>query len=210
MAKNGDAHSLRLIEALRGAVKAPAAEAFAKAHPLSRSADVEKKYQWACDVCLVLEAQFGPEEAAVIRRNCHCGDGKTMVQEISGCIGKTGSLADGCRLFSEKNPYAFLEYVSEREVVGRFRLSRLRMQLREACGWRCAGFVVRMLRRVCAGHVPATLWQFHPHRAAGERQGWHGALRIPCPLVTLPRESTERTGDFAGFLLTKRVLSIIV
>ena len=117
MPKNDNPHSLRLMEAIRAAADEPTATAFAEAHPLSTSADVDKKHRWACDICADLEARFTPEEATAIRRACRCGDGRTMAQEIAGCISKTGSLAEGCALFSQKNKYAFLEYVSERAVI---------------------------------------------------------------------------------------------
>ena len=117
MPANDNAHALRLKEALCASNGEAAAQNFADAHPLAKSADVNKKHRWACDVCAALEEQFGPETAASIRRNCRCGDGKTMAQEISACIIKAGSLADGCKLFSRKNKYAFLEYISEHEVI---------------------------------------------------------------------------------------------
>ena len=117
MPKNDNPHSLRLNEALYTLANVLTADAFVAAHPLSKSADVEKKYRWACDVCQALEEQFTPEDAATIRQNCRCGDGKTMAHEISTCISKAGSLFDGCKMFSQKNKYAFLDYVSEHEVI---------------------------------------------------------------------------------------------
>lgn len=117
MPKNDNAHALRLIEALRTSCDEEASIAFADAYPLSKSADVDKKYRWACNVCHALEAQFSPHEAAAIRHACRCGDGKTMAQDISRCISTAGNLHDGCQLFSEQNKYAFLEYVSENEVL---------------------------------------------------------------------------------------------
>lgn len=117
MPKNDNAHALRLIAALRSSCGEEIAESFEKDYPLSKSADVDKKYHWACDVCRALEAQFSPDEAASIRRACRCGDGKSMAKEIAGCISKAGTLQSGCKLFSEKNKYAFLEYVSECEII---------------------------------------------------------------------------------------------
>lgn len=117
MPKNDNPHSLRLIEALQGAFGAERADAFALENPLSKAADVEKKHRWACEVCAALEASSSPDEAARIRRACRCGDGKSMAQEIMKCIKKAGSLAEGCTLFSQQNRYAFLEYVSENELI---------------------------------------------------------------------------------------------
>lgn len=117
MPKNDNAHALRLIEALRSLGNKEVADAFAMDYPLSSSADVVKKYHWACDICHALEAQFSPDETVTIRRACRCGDGKSMAKEIVGCISKAGTLKGGCELFSEKNKYAFLEYVNDRELI---------------------------------------------------------------------------------------------
>ena len=147
MPKNDNPHSLRLNEALRTAANESAADAFAAAHPLSKSADVEKKYRWACDVCQALEEQFTPEDAAIIRRNCRCGNGKTMAQEISACINKAGSLADGCELFSRKNKYAFLEYVSTHEMIFGYRACVC------SCVKRADGMVPRLWCECSAGYA---------------------------------------------------------
>ena len=117
MSKNDNAHSIRLIEAFMNVCGENAAAAFAVAHPLSKSADAEKKYQWACDICHALEAQVSPQEAIAIRQACRCGDGKSMAREISACLGKADSLRDGCARFSERNKYAFLEYINEQELL---------------------------------------------------------------------------------------------
>lgn len=117
MPKNDNPHALRLAEALRGHIGDEAAQAFAEAHPLAKSADVGKKYRWACEICEALSAQLDEDTAATVRRDCRCNDGRTMAQQIAGCIRRAGSLAGGCALFTQENPYAFLEYVSERELI---------------------------------------------------------------------------------------------
>lgn len=117
MPKNDNPHSLRLIESIRRHCSEEQALAFADAHPLPKSADIDKKFRWACDVCASLEAKLHADSAASIRRDCRCGDGKTMAQEISGCISRAGNLPNGCALFTQKNRYAFLEYVSEHELI---------------------------------------------------------------------------------------------
>lgn len=117
MPKNDNPHSLRLIEAIRSLHGSESADAFAASHALSKSADIDKKYRWACDICTSLASHFDADEATQIRRACKCCDGVTMAKEISACISKGNGLAEGCKLFSENNKYAFLEYVSENEVL---------------------------------------------------------------------------------------------
>lgn len=117
MPKNDNAHAQRLAAAIKTVDGGSAATKFADEYPLSGSADVLKKARWACEICTALQRQYGEDRAAAIRRACRCGDGKTMAREIAECIHKAGSLAQGCILFSQKNKYAFLQYVSEQELV---------------------------------------------------------------------------------------------
>ena len=116
MPKNDNAHALRLKEAIQLTAGEEEANRFAEKYPLSKSADISKKHQWACDICTALQEHF-PCEAASIRRACHCGDGKTMAHEMMACFQKAESLALGCELFSEMNQYAFLEYISDHELI---------------------------------------------------------------------------------------------
>lgn len=153
MIKNDNPHSLRLVEAIRNTVNFPAAEVFSEAHPLSKSADVEKKYRWACEICAALEEQFSPEEAANIRRSCRCGDGTTMAREIAGCISKAGNLADGCAMFSAKNKYAFLEYISENEVIFGYHTCVC------SCVKRAAGEIPALWCECSAGYAEAMFRQ---------------------------------------------------
>ena len=117
MPRNDNPHALRLNDSLRSHVGGASAQAFADAHPLAKSADVVKKHRWACEVCAALSAEFDMDTAAAIRRDCRCNDGRTMAQQIAGCIRKAGSLSEGCTLFTRENPCAFLEYISERELI---------------------------------------------------------------------------------------------
>lgn len=117
MPRNDNPHALRLANALRSHVGDAAAQAFADAHPLAKSADVSKKHRWACEICAALSAEFDADTTAAIRRDCRCNDGRTMAQQIAGCIRRAGSLAGGCALFTQENPYAFLEHVSDHELI---------------------------------------------------------------------------------------------
>lgn len=117
MPKNDHAHALRLQKALENAGHAELAGAIAKIIPLSKSADVVKKYTWACSTCEQLASALPLEEAAQIRRTCRCNDGTSMANEISSCIRKTATMQAACLLFSKQNRYAFLEYVNDHELL---------------------------------------------------------------------------------------------
>ncbi len=117
MSRNDNPHALRLAEALRGIVGDAAADGFAAGCPLSKTANPEQKIRWAREVCAALDISYDAETVRSIRRACHCNDGKTMAKEIARCIARAGNLPDGCALFTETNRYAFLEYISERELI---------------------------------------------------------------------------------------------
>ncbi len=116
MPRNDNPHALRLADALCLHQGSESAEAFAQAHPLGKSADPEKKFRWACEVCQDLTKTFGTDVAAAIRRDCRCNDGRTMAQQILRCLRQKSTLTDACALFTQENPYAFLEYVNEHEL----------------------------------------------------------------------------------------------
>lgn len=153
MSRNDNAHSLRLVEALRSACGDETADSFGQDHPLAKGADVEKKFRWACEICAALESGYSPEEAAQLRRACRCGDGKTMAQEIASCIRKAGSLMDGCALFSKQNRYAFLEYISAHELIFGYHACVC------SCIKRAAGNVPALWCECSAGYAEATFRQ---------------------------------------------------
>jgi len=163
MPRTDNPHSLRLIAAVSRRAGAAAADELARSHPLSKSADADKKAHWACEVCKVLEKQFDADTASAIRRDCRCGDGATMAKEIRACIAKAENLADGCALFTTKNKYAFLEYISEHEVLFGYHACVCSCVKRAAepvpllwceCS---AGYAETMLRQALGSDVHATL-----------------------------------------------------
>lgn len=58
MPSNDNAHAIRLYNALLALGGGGAAEELAQQHPLSKSADDLKKYQWALAVCRYLEEHY--------------------------------------------------------------------------------------------------------------------------------------------------------
>ena len=58
MAKNDNAHAVRLGSSLVQTVGPEKAREFAETYPLSKSASIEKKFDWAHNVCDYLEKNF--------------------------------------------------------------------------------------------------------------------------------------------------------
>lgn len=61
MPKNDNAHSLRMVESLKKNISSDVANEFAEKYPLSKSADIVKKFQWAQATCNYLEENFDEE-----------------------------------------------------------------------------------------------------------------------------------------------------
>lgn len=110
MAKNDNAHALRLYESMAG-VDEEAAIEFAQLHPLSKSADYRKKFAWAKAQCDFLEGRFSPEEVAGIRAGCHCEAGAALAARMGGYLEKAGDMAAFAAIFNAKEKYVTLEAV---------------------------------------------------------------------------------------------------
>ncbi len=50
MSKNDNAHSIRLVDSLGKNVGSDTAKEFEEIYPLSQSANIEKKYEWAKNI----------------------------------------------------------------------------------------------------------------------------------------------------------------
>ena len=68
MPKNDNAHSLRLAESLRNNHCPALAEQLENQYPLSKSATIEKKFEWARQASALLEANLAEEEIIKVRK----------------------------------------------------------------------------------------------------------------------------------------------
>lgn len=163
MAMNDNPHALRLIQALDRIAGGEAAQSLSAQHPLSKGADAARKFCWALDICASLSDSFDPQTVRSIRRECRCGDGRTMAREIHDCVVKAGNLRDGCDLFTQKNRYAFLEYVSESELIFGYHacvcscVKRIDAPLPLAWCECSAGYAQAMLQQAFGEHVQVEL-----------------------------------------------------
>ncbi len=92
MAKNDNAHSIRFIDSLRKNIGNDVAEEFAEKYPLSKSANIEKKYEWAKNVCEYLDGHFDAETVMTLRKECRCNDGKSIANKIIKYLNKADSI----------------------------------------------------------------------------------------------------------------------
>ncbi len=117
MAKNDNAHSVRLVESLRKNVGYHEADEFEEKYPLSKSAGIEKKYEWAKDACNYLEEHFDTETMIKLRKECRCNDGKSIANKILKYLNKANSMEQFVNTFNENETFAFFEYISDHKIL---------------------------------------------------------------------------------------------
>ena len=117
MAKNDNAHSLRMVESLRQTVGNDKAGEFEEKYPLSKSADIEKKFEWAKAACNYLEENFDAELIYKIRKECRCNDGKSIANKILKYLNKANSIEEFVTNFNAKENFAKLEYISDNKIL---------------------------------------------------------------------------------------------
>jgi hypothetical protein len=117
MPKNDNAHSIRLVESIRQNAGADKANDFEQQFPLSKSANPEKKYEWAKNACDYLEQHFDADTVVRIRKECKCNDGKAIANKILKYLNKAPSTRQFVDAFNEKETFASLKYISENKIL---------------------------------------------------------------------------------------------
>lgn len=69
-----------------------AAEQFAAAHPLSKSADYKKKFAWSKSQCEFLSENCDADTVKAVRMDCACGPQHGAVAKLAGLYKKADSL----------------------------------------------------------------------------------------------------------------------
>lgn len=117
MPKNDNAHSLRLTESLRQHAGEAAARDFEAKLPLSKSADIEKKFAWAKAACEYLEGHFDADTRAAIRKGCSCNDGSTNAAKLQKYLKQAGSIREFVEAFNQHESFASLTYLAENRLL---------------------------------------------------------------------------------------------
>lgn len=117
MAKNDNAHSIRLIESLRRNVGNSEAKEFEERYPLSKGANIEKKFEWVKSTCDYLEENFDTETIINLRKECKCNEGKSIANKILKYLNKENSIEQFVDAFNENETFAFLEYISDNKIL---------------------------------------------------------------------------------------------
>ena len=117
MAKNDNAHSNRLAQSLERNAGYDIANQFVEKHPLSKSANIEKKYQWAKTICNHLEEHFDTDTIIKIRKECRCNDGKSIARKFLKYLNKADSVKEFVYSFNQNETFASLEYISDNKLL---------------------------------------------------------------------------------------------
>ena len=117
MAKNDNAHSLRLTDSLDRNAGHEAAVEFAGQYPLSKSANIEKKFQWAQAACQYLEERFDADAIVRIRKDCRCNDGKSIAAKLLKYLNKSDSIVAFVNTFNQNETFASLVYLSDNRLL---------------------------------------------------------------------------------------------
>ena len=117
MAANNNPQALRMIDAITEVAGDEAAAEFTRSLSLSKSADFEKKFEWAKGVCEYLDEKFDSDCIMRIRQRCFCNDGKSAADRMKKYIKKTDSIKEFTELFNKSEKYGWLEYISEHRIL---------------------------------------------------------------------------------------------
>jgi predicted ArsR family transcriptional regulator len=113
MLPNQSVHVQRLYDSLLFIVGKQAADDFASALPLSKSANIEQKFKWAEDMCAYLENRFDDKTIREIRQRCKCENGISKANNIKTILKNNNN-----NLSELANQYKKEKYGADIEVDG--------------------------------------------------------------------------------------------
>jgi azurin len=103
MASNQHPHAVRLYQSMRKHTGQMAAERLAMEHPLSKTADTDRKAIWADGICACLEKEFDDETIRKARMDCACGQGPGKMNSLKKVYQSSADAADFVRKANRLN-----------------------------------------------------------------------------------------------------------
>jgi hypothetical protein len=110
MPKNDNPHAIRLYESIAKHMGEEAAGEMAAEHPLSKAADINKRFLWAESICADLESAFDEDTAKQIRMDCACGPEMGKMAKLRKLFQSCSSMADFAEKASALNQGYTIEY----------------------------------------------------------------------------------------------------
>ena len=115
--KNDNPHSMRLVESLRKNMSEDMAKELEEKYPLSKSANIDKKFDWATSVCEYLEEHLEQDEIIRVRKECRCNDGKSIANKLLKYLNSTASISEFVTAFNKNETFAQLEYICDHKIL---------------------------------------------------------------------------------------------
>jgi hypothetical protein len=117
MPKNDNAHSIRMVESLKTVIGDKEANEFGEKYPLSKSANANKKFEWAKEACKFLEKKYDKDTNMRIREKCICNDGKSTAVKMLKYLKQTNSISEFVDSFNDNENFASLEYINNNKIM---------------------------------------------------------------------------------------------
>lgn len=163
MPKNDNAHSLRLVESLKKNNCSELAERLRTEYPLSKSASIEKKFEWAQHSCSFLEENLEEETIIKVRKACICNDGKSNAKKLLKYLNNASNTKEFIEDFNKKETFASMEYIAENKLLFCYPecycgcVKRIPENLTKSWCYCTIGFAESMFRAVFQTDVTVTL-----------------------------------------------------
>ena len=117
MPKNDNAHALRLVESLKKNNCSELAEQLENQYPLSKSASIEKKFEWAKQASSFLEDNLEEETIINVRKACICNDGASKAKKLLKYLNKASDIKEFVDAFNKNENFASMEYLAENKLL---------------------------------------------------------------------------------------------
>lgn len=94
MPKTDNPHTVCLYDSISKHVNEESAERIANKIPLSKAADIEKKFAWAESICADLDNEFDEGTVMAIRMDCACGPETGKISKLKKAYSSSSDLDD--------------------------------------------------------------------------------------------------------------------
>ena len=117
MPKNDNPHAIRLMDSMRKHLGTDAGDDFGTRYPLSKGADIIRKFEWARNVCNYLDERYDADTITALRKECRCNDGKAIAGKLLKYLNKADSTEQFVTLFNQNESFAAMEYLAANRIL---------------------------------------------------------------------------------------------
>ena len=164
MPKNDNPHAVRFCESMAKNCGEAEAQRIAELFPLSKSANIEKKFEWAKKICEYLEKSYDENQLLKIRMDCACGPEMGKINKLKTLYQKCRDEEEFIQKANQLNQGFTIDYSD-----GCFELiypqcycscvKRVEQQLSKTWCYCTLGYTKRMFEHLLDSPVEVTLLQ---------------------------------------------------